>query len=909
LYLLTVIVLAFPLRGAATPLRENPVVTENQLAGSTNWFIAAEDLALNHEIEGYAASVSVNRGEGLVYYVRSSTPSYTVAVYRMGWYGGAGARQITSFTIDASGRPPQPDCPEDSNTGLIECAWRAEEPLATATWPSGVYVLKLTTLPQTGPARSNYILAVVREDARRSDVLFVSSPTTYQAYNTWGGSDPGKSLYSYGRFLADGGPDELPNGDRRMMKRAVEVSFNRPYFFQGNARSDTWQPLFLFLKEEYPMIRFLEREGEDVTYTTDLDIGLDRDGPDGSDGGVAKKANLNHGSIFVVGHGEYWSMETREALERARDNHVNLAFLAANTGYWQIRYAPSPLDGGVGETPNRRVIGYKESAMNGALTDVVPAGAATDPFFADNVPSNDRLITGLFRDGAGANMPENRLLGVMYDKEGAANGFEVGLKLDAGFIRQSTPLMNGVEVQDGGVAGGILGYEADGILAPMDGGTQCLRVLGESHWYVLKSDGGMEREGPAHTVLYRPPYNGGGTVFSSGTILWSWGLDSWASLKSYGNTTTSLENETIKGVTRNLLRWFRQTPTGVSGSGCYLPPMPRRTSDLLSKERFYPGVGHLAKSNGSQLIPQTPDGGWLSGWAQYDSYRFLVGDFDGDGSDDLAAKDITSPGNLDVALGKQTRMVHAPSSWLTDTRFANTPDFDFLAGDVDGDGADDLIIHERLPPYGWTVAKSDKTRFLPPDAGQYWLTGWAASDDAYDLFVGDFDGDGRDDLLAKEKTDGGYWDVALSRQNGLQFVPQGPPSWLTGWAVASDAYNLFVGDFDGDGKDDVAAKEKNSPGYWYVATSDGSKFNASPHIWMTNWHVSSASYDFFTGDFDGDGDTDLLSRKKAAPVAWDMAFSDQADGGRFVRQPAPWSIDWSANDDSHNFFIGNFDID
>src|SRR5262249_44946717 len=143
-----------------------------------------------------------------------------------------------------------------------ECDWTNPYILQIPNdWVSGVYLAKLTN---SGDGKQSYIVFVVREDSRASDFLFQSSVTTYQAYNSWGG----KSLYD---FNSTGG-------------RAHKVSFNRPYglglnivqaarglgagefltTFQAgsDAPATSW---------EYSMVRFLERNGYDVTYATNID--------------------------------------------------------------------------------------------------------------------------------------------------------------------------------------------------------------------------------------------------------------------------------------------------------------------------------------------------------------------------------------------------------------------------------------------------------------------------------------------------------------------------------------------------------------------------------------------------------------------------------------------------------------
>src|SRR5262249_47364951 len=156
------------------------------------------------------------------------------------------------------------------------------------------------------------IYFVVRDDLKRSDLLFQTSVTTYQAYNNW--SD--FSLYTE--------------------PQASQVSFDRPYS-RGNGSGD-------FLFWEYSLMRFLEREGYDVTYTTNLDTHLRGD--------LLK----DHKAFLSVGHDEYWTWEMRNNVEAARDAGVHLGFFGANICYWQIRLEASGCTGDA----NRVIVGYKQ---------------------------------------------------------------------------------------------------------------------------------------------------------------------------------------------------------------------------------------------------------------------------------------------------------------------------------------------------------------------------------------------------------------------------------------------------------------------------------------------------------------------------------------------------------------------
>jgi hypothetical protein len=220
LSLIVFLVLMLATAGAQT----NPVVMENQQPGSTGW-----DLDTSHagtdavgQIKGYASTASVNKGQNITFYVSTNpAQTYTIDVYRVGWYQGLGGRLMQHIGPINGGT--QPTCPRDATTGKIECNWAPAYTLATlSSWTSGVYLAVLTN----AQGFQNYMIFVVRDDTRVAALLYQQPVTTYQAYNNYPNDGlTGKSLYdfnSYGATLAATG-----------YKSAAKVSFDRPYSDSG----------------------------------------------------------------------------------------------------------------------------------------------------------------------------------------------------------------------------------------------------------------------------------------------------------------------------------------------------------------------------------------------------------------------------------------------------------------------------------------------------------------------------------------------------------------------------------------------------------------------------------------------------------------------------------------------------
>jgi len=488
--------------------KNNPILVENLKQGTKDWKLT--NPATNQEIEGYASLTSVNRGGEIKLFVNTKEPNYTIEIFRMGWYGGAGARQIIPPITRAGIAQPPPIVDED--TGLIECNWQSPYVLKiggnsnnSTDWISGFYLAKLTA-SQSG--KQSYIIFVVRDDRRRSDILFQSSVTTYQAYNNWGGM----SLYRW--------------NSRGMQAR--KVSFNRPYAASPNRAAAYGVGAGEFLTNfqpprrtssagwEYNMVRWLEKEGYDVSYATDVDTHENL-----LDVYSGQPMLLMHKAFLAVGHDEYWSWEMRRNLELARDVGVSLGFFAANTGYWQIRFEPSRITRDV----NRTIVSYKESA-------------ALDPFARDNNPTNDYLITTLWRNPP-VNRPEDALIGVMYET------FPVNADI---LVDDTAPdwLLSGTELDKNQTAAsrkqlrlmGLLGYEVDRMFGNAPANT--IRLAHSPYAY-------NNRTRYSDMTVYTAA--SGAMVFATGSIQWSWGLDDYNSLQ----LRPSVLSSDAQAITRNVI--------------------------------------------------------------------------------------------------------------------------------------------------------------------------------------------------------------------------------------------------------------------------------------------------------------------------------------------------------------------
>ena len=334
--------------GPCDPPVVNPVACENTLPGTppSDWQIVGDG---DTTIAGFATQMSVNKGATVVFKIKTPASSYHIDVLRLGYYQGNGARKVAAnITPTASLPQTQPACLAAATTGLIDCGnWTASASWAVpASAVSGVYVAHLVRNDTGG---SNQIVFVVRDDASHSDVVFQTSDTTWQAYNTYGGN----SLYTCAT--------NCPPGNPGAYKGASKVSYNRP--FTPSADGGTASIYYA----EFAMLRFLEANGYDMSYMAGIDVN-------------SRGPLLQNHEVFVSsGHDEYWSGQQRTNVEAARDAGVSLAFFSGNEMFWKTRWESS-IDSSA--TAGRTLVSYKDTHYNAPVDPVAWTGTWADPRFS-----------------------------------------------------------------------------------------------------------------------------------------------------------------------------------------------------------------------------------------------------------------------------------------------------------------------------------------------------------------------------------------------------------------------------------------------------------------------------------------------------------------------------------------------
>ncbi|ARO29436.1 cadherin-like/VCBS repeat-containing protein [Rhizobium sp. NXC14] len=467
---------------AAAAVASNAIVLENQKQGNpeSEWGI---DGAGSSNIEGFATDISVDNGKTISFKINTNSTNYRIDIYRLGYYGGMGARKVA--TMQHTGLQTQPSPLRNATTGTVDAGnWAV-----SASWTvpddavSGVYIAKLVR--QDGTSGENHIPFIVRDDDSHSDVVFQTADETWQAYNGWGGAN----LYG-GNGPATG----------QGAGRAYAVSYNRPIATRGGVGTYAGPQDYLF-GAEYAGIYWLEQNGYDVSYLSGVDA--DRYG----------SLLLNHKTYVDAGHDEYWSGQQRTNVEAARDAGVNLMFWSGNEVYWRTRWGNAYSADG---TPYRTLITYKETW----------AGGDIDP--------SDQW-TGTFRDprfsppAIGGGNPENSLTGQLFKVDDVGSNLgAITVGYDDANLRfwRNTSVANLQPGQTATLTKNYLGYEWDE--APDNGFDPAGLVKLSSTTlpvssYLLDYGNTTGNATATHNLtLYRAP--SGALVFGAGTVYWTWGL-------------------------------------------------------------------------------------------------------------------------------------------------------------------------------------------------------------------------------------------------------------------------------------------------------------------------------------------------------------------------------------------------
>jgi N,N-dimethylformamidase beta subunit-like protein len=430
--------------------RLSAVTAENRRPGTPRWLGPP---ATARAAEVYASANDVAPGAMVGVHVSTSPAArYRVLVYRLGWYRGVGARRVLCLpSCVGSERGKAEPMPAPEATGRIVAGWPTTDTLKIGrSWVSGYYLIRVLLLDgvQAGNSATTYLVVGA---PRRDAAMLIQVPVlTWQAYNSWGG----RSLY------------DLPG----LGPRARQVSFERPYAWDGPGGQGP-------LGWEIEFVRFVERNGHDVAYQSDVYTN------------AHPASLLGHRLVAVAGHSEYWSKTMRDAFQAARDSGVDLAFMGANAAYWQVGL----------EDAGRTIVAYKSTY------DPNPDPALKTAMFRELIPPRY----------------ECELIGIQH--QGVGLSWQAGdYTVQAAALRDPWMRGTGFTPGPGSVVRGVVSVESDTIPGNQTAASSC----GHPLTVFFHRELGGDKDGNADATRYVAP--SGAIVFATGSHQFSWGLDDFS---------------------------------------------------------------------------------------------------------------------------------------------------------------------------------------------------------------------------------------------------------------------------------------------------------------------------------------------------------------------------------------------
>ena len=262
------------------------------------------------------------------------------------------------------------------------------------------------------------------------------------------------------------------------------------------------------------------------------------------------------------------------------------------------------------------------------------------------------------------------------------------------------------------------------------------------------------------------------------------------------------------------------------------------------------GIGSYL-SNGDSAFHTVYSSQTGADWVDWPNATEFTGDFNGDGKTDIA---VIAPrlGGIGSYLSNGDGTFHAAYSSQTGADWVDWPGAKEFTGDFNGDGKTDIaVIAPGLGGIGSYLSNGDGTfhAAYSLQTGADWVD-WPGAKE----FTGDFNGDGKTDIAVIAPGLGGIGSY-LSNGDGTfhpAYSSQAGADWVD-WPNATE----ITGDFDGDGKTDIAVIAPGLGGIGvYVSNGDGTFHAAYSSQTGADW-VDWPGAKVFTGDFNGDGKTDI----------------------------------------------------
>jgi tetratricopeptide (TPR) repeat protein len=332
------------------------ITEENSMLGAYNWKISRGDEA-ETTLQGYVKPQFTKPGYTVSFHASSelSECQFFLRIYRLGWYRGAGARQVHRSKITSVGnhgiwsKDKGWEQNEECGDSVKGMDWpRVYQVCVPDNWLPGSYIAKFETLDGRAYIHPFWISSLNENDSK---IAVLGAVITSQARNWWGGISAtqivnGNSIKSPELYYPVG---------------SESLSFERPYFNSRGGDALRW---------EYPLVRWLEKNRVEAAYHTDLELETD-------------STLLNQYShVITAGPMRYWTKNTELALRKFVDAGGHIVHLGSEAGQHMVALQNNNdyRDGQIVFQPNETFPNIGERLQNTFYSATVSGSRKTAPW-------------------------------------------------------------------------------------------------------------------------------------------------------------------------------------------------------------------------------------------------------------------------------------------------------------------------------------------------------------------------------------------------------------------------------------------------------------------------------------------------------------------------------------------------
>jgi hypothetical protein len=283
-------------------------------------------------------------------------------------------------------------------------------------------------------------------------------------------------------------------------------------------------------------------------------------------------------------------------------------------------------------------------------------------------------------------------------------------------------------------------------------------------------------------------------------------------------------------------------------------------------------------------------------WCGAAGHELHLGDFNRDGRQDMLCH-RQSDGYKWIAFANSAGK-HTGTSWEYPLNWCHSPARLFI-GDFNGDDRDDLLCHRHSDGYKWIAYANEAGTFTGTnwDSNLNWCKHQGGA-----LYIGDFNGDNRDDLLCHDVYNGWKW-IAHATQSGT-FTGT---TWEANLNWCAIPGVLHIGKFNQDSRDDLLCHHMDNGYKWIAQATQWGTFTG------TTWHAplywcGGVNGSIHVGDTNADGREDMICHDRNQGTKWISLAKANGSFAGTTRYSIP-DEPLRCHADGRRFLVGDFNGD